>query len=77
VDNGGRSSIRQGRVGRLEAQARARRILISGEHPRFPIRPYDRQRFRLGGDLVAARLSAARSDDSDASQTDDADSHQD
>jgi hypothetical protein len=77
VNNSGRSAVRQGRVGRGEAQTSARRILIACKHPRFAVWPDDGQRSRLGGYLAAARFSAARRYDSDACQAEDADSQLD
>jgi len=77
VDDGDRSSVRESRVCRLEAQTSARRILIGGEHSRPAVRTDDGQRPGLGGNLVSARLAAARREDSDGNQPDDADSQRD
>ena len=72
VDDGNGSSGRESRIGRLKAKSRSGRILIGGEHPRGAVRPDYGQCLRRGGDFVSARLSAARRDESDASQADDA-----
>jgi hypothetical protein len=57
-DRDGRSNGK-GRVTGLEAEARARRILIRYENPRCAVGRDDGQRSRRGRDFLSARLPAA------------------